>query len=96
MTWHLAQMLLVAFGFCWTIGASKLTLPARLWLEHADARGFSPAGWLLSLVECRGCLGWWAGLAYGIRVNAAHPVLAGFTVLTSNLLLEAIVSNIKE
>lgn len=95
MTWRVAQLLLVAYGFCWVIGASKLTLGVRKWLDRSDAEGLSPAGWFLSLLECRGCLGFWVGVAYGIRIGAG-PVVTGLTVLTTNLILEAIVSNIKE
>lgn len=95
MTWHFAQLLLAAYGLSWILGRSKITLGVRQWLDRADSEGLSPAGWMLALLECPACTGWWLGIAYGIRIGA-NPGLIALTVLTTNLILETITSHLKE
>ncbi len=53
---------LAAFGFAYIIGFSKISLPFREWLEIFGRR-FAPARWLLALIECPACVGFWWGVA---------------------------------
>jgi len=64
-----------AFGFCWGIGASKLTLPLRNLLAYLAAPATRRksvrvvASFVLALVECPACFGFWVGLVAGWRVT---------------------------
>lgn len=64
------------FGFCWVIGASKITLPPRNLLNNlaAPTTRQKPlrvvSSFLLSLVECPACLGFWVGLVVGFQICA--------------------------
>lgn len=73
-----------AFGLCWTIGGSKLTLALRnRWAELAGEVDGVPSTlehaprlvlrFFLQLVECPACLGFWVGLLAAYRL----PDLAG-------------------
>ncbi len=90
---EIAKLLLAAYGFAWFLGRSKLTLGFRRWLAQV------PSPWLLALLECPGCVGFWTGYLYVARRSwdtFVPAVLTGFVVLTTNLLLESITSHIKE
>jgi hypothetical protein len=110
VNWHIVHLLMAAYAVCWVIGSSKLTLALRRFLgamgslQYPGDNGWPAivlpflARWLLALVECSACLGWWIGLCYGVvtHVGLVGSILAGLLVLTTNLILEAIVSHIKE
>jgi hypothetical protein len=69
---------LAAFGFAFIIGFSKISLPFRQWLSNNIEQQDCPVGeactrlelrpaqricrWLLALLECPACLGFWTGL----------------------------------
>lgn len=94
----LVLYLLAAFGFAFVVGHSKISLPLREALAN-NARGFRL--WLVALLECPGCLGWWTGAAVGwfwagAVMSVAAPislaqigcsVLLAFATAASNLLL---------
>jgi hypothetical protein len=46
---------LVNFGLCYVVGHAKITLKLRMKL-------FSKVEWLVDLLECPACLGFWLGL----------------------------------
>ncbi len=75
---------IAAFGFCWVVADSKLSLGFRLWLAH-PRRGV----WPITLVECVACTGFWVGLAgqlTGIAPISTWWVAALYTC-GANLLL---------
>ena len=66
------------FGLCWGIGGSKLTLPIRVsfaaWIETEEAHGqpVRASAFLLDLIECPACLGFWFGLLFGFIDGAGY------------------------
>lgn len=69
------------FGLAFILGYSKIFEPFRAALWKAG-----PAGrFLVTLVECPGCLGWWVGVAavifhfdpFGWPLTAWHVIYAG-------------------
>jgi hypothetical protein len=89
----LAYYLLFAFGLAYVLGHSVISLPAREWL--ADVASIAPATrWLLALIECPACCGWWIGLFTGLGYWGAIDATAvgyaiglAFVTTGSNFLL---------
>lgn len=57
---------LAAFGLAYIIGHSKISLPFRQALDPGpkiESQGDVFRSWLLILLECPACLGFWIGLA---------------------------------
>jgi hypothetical protein len=63
---------LAAFGFCWGVGHSKLTLPLRSSMDYytrTRVLGRGPVYLTLLLMECPACLGFHVGwIAYALHV----------------------------
>jgi hypothetical protein len=59
---------LAAFGFCWIVGHSTLSLPLRQrytdWSKGGNPDALDPL--LITLAECPACLGFWVGFAVGV------------------------------
>jgi hypothetical protein len=85
------SMCLACYGLAWVVGQSHLTLPLRQYLSIAP-RG--PRRFLLTLMECVGCFGFWEGFALGLFLSRTLllAVVLGFAVSASNLILDAAVS----
>ena len=65
--------MLAGWGLSWVLGRAKISLPMRQWLK---AQGAPLSDYLLSLLECAGCTGFWIGLAMGVVNDGfAHPDL---------------------
>lgn len=62
---------LASFGLAFVIGQSKISLPIRMVLEPESILTFSDSlrAWLLALMECPACLGFWFGLFYAWFVS---------------------------
>jgi hypothetical protein len=79
----------VTFALAWIIGHSKITLDFRTWLARSR--------FLIDLIECVGCLGFWCGLgAYwllGMRIwpstgyHLADMAVAALYTCASNLII---------
>lgn len=73
----LVQMLLAAFGFAYIMGHSVISLPVRVLLGGADhPKPFEPlipyvGPFLVALVECPACLGWWTGVGIALVTSPA-------------------------
>lgn len=60
-----------AFGLAFILGFSKISLPVRMWIDPGSKvttflrliRLF-----ILTLIECPACLGFWTGFLYGLWV----------------------------
>lgn len=76
---------IAAFGFCWVVADSKISLPARVWLSLRQSR---LAVAVLALAECVACLGFWVGLLGQLAGLAPfeHWYIAGFYTCGANLL----------
>lgn len=75
----LALFFLASFGLAFVLGASKISLPFRELLAgklvmdgpdnapYRERRALIPylGPFLVALVECPGCLGWWLGATVG-------------------------------
>jgi len=55
----------MAFALTWIIGDSKISLPFRMVIDPGEIKTPLDAAraWLLMLLECPGCLGFWLGIA---------------------------------
>jgi hypothetical protein len=82
-----------AFGFAFIVGHSRISLPARALMQTVGERllpiAALPFRFVLMLIECPACLGFWEGLAYAL---AFHPSWASWWELAlftsgSNFLL---------
>jgi hypothetical protein len=69
-----------AFGFCWIVGHARVTQIPREWIATqanlvSDFRsgGEKVIGYLLELIECPACLGWWVGVTTGCLLLVAWP-----------------------
>lgn len=80
-----------AFGFAYVVGHSHISLPFRDLLSRVAA-----ARWLLILIECPACLGFWLGavpayfghsLIPGLGAAALVALVVGLATCASNLLL---------
>jgi len=74
-----------AFGLAWCISNSKVSYPLRLRLAEAGSV------WMLALLECPACLGWWLGI-FAYFASSTPAALgqwwtAGLFTMASNLLL---------
>lgn len=82
--------ILAAFGFAFIVGYAKISLPLRAALAMAERESRGPRGerivwelplveprrWLLDLLQCPACLGFWIGGAFAL----ADPGLFGAVV----------------
>jgi hypothetical protein len=103
---ELLVFLLMQFGLAYIVGHSEISLPVRYMLSPPVAetenvtplprRGWSVGRWLVRLVECPACFGFWAGgiaalsfgLSAGTRTGRADVFLFwGCAVAGSNFLL---------
>lgn len=88
-----------AFGFYLILGQSKITLPIRKWAFDWKAKTYTPLQWLVTLVECPMCLGFWCGVVttalwFGMPLCADYPLLpivVGCVTSATNTVLFALV-----
>jgi hypothetical protein len=82
----LAFHALAAMGLAWIVGHSAISLPLRTALHRR-----SP--FLVELLECPGCFGFWTGLAVGLVQDPwwALP-FALFTSATNTILLTPVIA----
>jgi hypothetical protein len=79
-----------AFGLAYILGHSVITRAAREW---AWSMGESVPGlrWLVMLIECPACLGFWLGVYAGIHTSGESPfyppLVMGFATTGVNFLL---------
>ena len=57
-----------SFGLAFVIGHSKISRPFRLLLGPTSDRQVV-RHWLIMLLECPACLGFWFGLAYALATD---------------------------
>lgn len=64
----LVAYLLGAFGVVFVVGFSGISLPMRKAIapKHLLSWGDLFRQWLISLLECPACLGFWIGLCWGL------------------------------
>jgi hypothetical protein len=55
-----------AFGLAYVLGHSMITKAVREYLFDLAESYFPPAKWLVLLVECPACLGFWIGFVSGL------------------------------
>lgn len=82
---------LAAFGFAFIVGFAKISVPFRQWLHDAvrfeKEPGFLNSTevrrplwglqiWLLALLECPACLGFWIGVAVGCAERSLGVIAA--------------------
>lgn len=95
--------LFAAFGLAYIVGFSTLSRPVRellaIYALGTDGgRTYPAALFVLNLIECPMCFGWWTGLAAGVAVGLAAPwwwngpvwlpaLLLPFATAGSNLML---------
>lgn len=79
------------FGFCWILADSKITRPVRMLIayfaEH-EAAGRPTrvlASFLLALIECVACLGFYVGLGAGYELARAWGMVTLPTMLALGL-----------
>lgn len=85
---------LAALGFAFVVGHSDISYGFRRVLNNAGGL----AKWLLKLLECVGCTGFWTGVAWAIVTHSqffvdsriADAVLFGLATSGSNLILARI------
>ncbi len=86
LTWILVGFWLACFGLAYVVGHSKISLPFRIALDSARVRNRGLiswlAGWILALIECPACLGFW----FGFIARYVWPVFAGVTVTQQRFL----------
>lgn len=84
--------LLAAFGFAFIVGYAKISLPLRAWLAREgkyqrwnraleayqwyDSRFVELRRWLVDLLQCPACLGFWIGVTFAL----ADPWVFGAAV----------------
>lgn len=83
--------LLAAFGLAFIVGYAKISLPLRTWLVREKYQRWSPAlevyqwydsrfvelrRWLVDLLQCPACLGFWIGATFAL----ADPWVLGAAV----------------
>lgn len=73
---QLVTLFLATFGLSYIVGRSKISLPVR---EALAALHRGPVDFLLELVECPACLGFWLGLAAALL--GLTPVLTPWPAL---------------
>lgn len=77
--------LIAAFGLAYIVGHSTISLPVRVWLGGSPAKpdlnltavpgALGPLGdWLVTLLECPACFGFWTGIAASF-LGVAFPEL---------------------
>lgn len=82
---------ITAFGFCWVVADSKVSLPFRMWLEKKSiGSGFLHflATFFLAMFECVACTGFhvgWISYLCGVTAFTSWWTAAFFTC-GSNLL----------
>lgn len=94
-----------SFGFAFVLGYSKISLPLRSWLATYEKQTQLPWGdkwidnpkvlralvrWLLALLECPACVGFWLGLGSiltpivdFVPISVSPYLLAPFLGLTN-------------
>jgi predicted ABC-type sugar transport system permease subunit len=60
----LAFYTVATFGLAYIVGFSKISFPTREWMAN-----WKVLEWPLALLECPACLGFWAGLVYGLAIT---------------------------
>ena len=92
---------LTAFGLAFVVGQSKISLPFRVALAKAGPVGL----FLVELLECPGCFGFWCGIAYSFTAHGrgltlwAPPLWAGTIALglftcATNMVLNHYATNV--
>jgi hypothetical protein len=81
---------LASFGFWWIIGRSRISLEPRNYVTRFNV-------WLVELIECPGCYGFWHGSLCGVAFAAwagyeflraaSCGIVLGCITTASNLLL---------
>ena len=70
----LAFYVLAVFGFCFAVGHAGVSQGVRESMAYWQR---PLTDWLLALVQCPACLGFWVGLGTG----AVHPALVPFELV---------------
>lgn len=93
----IALYFLACFGFAYIVGHSTISLAARLFIgggvttEKIHPPLIPVVGpWLISLLECPACIGFWEGLAAGYLLNVAapfHPLALALATAGANFIL---------
>jgi hypothetical protein len=91
-----------AFGVAYLVGHSVASKSTREWLWDLDV---PPARWLVMLVECPACFGFWIGLAAGfagvfdfasVPLPFLTPLLAACYTAATNLILGRLAGIVQE
>lgn len=91
-----------AFGFAYIVGHSKISLPFRMTLDPVSGtmRFRFVRTWLLALIECPACLGFWQGLLFGALVrptwNPYHWSVLALITCATNLILAKVTGLLEE
>jgi hypothetical protein len=76
---------MACFGLVYCIGHSVVSLPVRRWIAGDPPKMAGPRFWLITLIECPACLGFWIGFVAGwfgyvpilvLLSPLHHPILA--------------------
>jgi hypothetical protein len=71
MTWLIYS--LVCFGLAYVLGWSEITLGFR----KALGKYGGVIGWLIKLIECPACLGFWTGVLCTVLLGIYLPIFTG-------------------
>lgn len=67
-----------AFGLAYIVGHSAISLPFRVLMdpgENLKSPAEAARAWILMLIECPACFGFWEGLFFGMLYAAADGPL---------------------
>lgn len=95
--------ILAAFGFAYIVGLSRISFPIRHVLVRIGEWAWytRPFLWLVDLIQCPMCLGFWTGLIAAWRFDASllglnlisSAFIAGCVTAATNALLLSVVHN---
>jgi hypothetical protein len=75
---------LAAFGLAYVVGHSVITRSLREWIAGDESSRMR--FYVITLLECPACLGFWMGLAYALAFEY-HPLLAALYVCGTNFII---------
>lgn len=92
-----------AFGFAYIMGMAKVSFPIRSLLLRLSQWAWytRPFGWLVDLLQCPMCLGFWTGVVAAVRFDVSlvglnavsSAVVAGCVTAGTNALLFSLAHN---
>ena len=76
-----------AFGLWYIVGYAQISFPFRSWWRRRVIERHPFARYLLDLVQCQACFGFWTGLVWGALTGWRESVVLALATTTMNILI---------